>query len=66
MVAFPGGNPNLPGYGHTEEKYDKFAYSTKYGFSVMRSDFNLQDAAPDSVLSFRVRLIYSADRCVWW
>lgn len=54
VVAFPGGNPHPHGHGHTEEKYSKFAYSTRYGFSVMRSDLNLQEAAPDSVLSFRV------------
>lgn len=54
VVVFPGGNPYPHGHGHTEEKYSKFAYSTRYGFSVMRSDLNLQEAAPDSVLSFRV------------
>lgn len=54
VVAFPGGNPYPHGHGHTEEKYGKFAYSTKYGFSVMRSDINLPEAAPDSVLSFKV------------
>lgn len=54
VVAFPGGNPHPHEHGHMEEKYGKFAYSTKYGFSVMRSNWNLQEAAPDSVLSFRV------------
>jgi len=54
VVAYPGGRvyPHL--HSHTEEKYAKFAYSTKYGFSVMRSPFNFNEAAPDSVLSFEV------------
>lgn len=38
----------------TEEKYSKFAYSSKYGFSIMRSPFTFGEAAPDSVLSFKV------------
>lgn len=54
VVALPGGNRHPHEHGHTEEKYGKFAYSTKYGFSIMRSDRNLAEAAPDSVLSFRV------------
>lgn len=54
VVAFPGGNTHPHEHGHMEEKYGKFAYSTKYGFSIMRSDQNLAEAAPDSVCSFRV------------
>lgn len=38
----------------TEEKYSKFAYSSKYGFSIMRTPFTFSEAAPDSVLSFEV------------
>lgn len=54
VVALPGGRTFGHVHGHTEEKYAKFAYSTKYGFSVMRSPVNVQEAAPDSVLSFEV------------
>lgn len=36
---------------HTEEKYQKFVYSTKYGFSVSRSWKTLEEAAPDNVLA---------------
>lgn len=39
---------------HMEEKYSKFAYSSKYGFSVMHSPVNFHEAAPDSVLSFEI------------
>jgi len=54
VIAFPGGRLFGHVHGHTEEKYSKFAYSTKYGFSVMRSMLNPQEAAQDSVLSFEL------------
>jgi hypothetical protein len=54
VVALPGGYLEAHKHAHSEEKYTKFAYSTKYGFSVMRSQLNLHEAAPDSVLSFEV------------
>jgi hypothetical protein len=52
VIAFPGGRTLSHIQTHTEEKYAKFAYSTKYGFSVMRSPLSMQEAAADSVLSF--------------
>lgn len=52
VIAFPGGRTLSHIHTHTEEKYAKFAYSTKYGFSVMRSPLSMQEAAADSVLSF--------------
>lgn len=36
-----------------EEKYAKFAYCSRYAFSAARSQRTLEEAAPDSVLSFR-------------
>lgn len=54
VVALPGGRTFFHVHTHTEEKYAKFAYSTKYGFSVMRSPLNMQEAAADSVLSFEI------------
>lgn len=54
VVAFPGRKTREHVHTHTEEKYDKFAYSIKYGFSVRKSPYNLAESAPDSVLSFRV------------
>ncbi len=53
-VAFPIGLQVGHVHKHMEEKYSKFAYSTKYGFSVMHSSFNFGEAAPDSVLSFEL------------
>ncbi len=53
-VLFPIGLQIGHVHTHMEEKYSKFAYSTKYGFSVMHSQVNFVEAAPDSVLSFEI------------
>lgn len=37
---------------HTAEKYSKFIYSSKYGFSVPRSYYGLSNAATDNMLTF--------------
>ena len=37
---------------HASEKYSKFVYSTKYGFSVPRSQQDIHENAPDSMLAF--------------
>ncbi len=37
-----------------EEKYSKFAYSSKFGFSVSRSQRNIEECAPDSMLAFEI------------
>jgi Uncharacterized protein conserved in bacteria len=39
---------------HDPSKYSKFAYSTKFGFSVSRTNNSIQEAAPDSMLSFEI------------
>lgn len=36
---------------HTEEKYSKFLYSSRYAFSVPRSMNSLEEAAPDNMLA---------------
>lgn len=36
---------------HMEEKYSKFVYSSRYGFSVPRSMRTLEEAAPDNMLA---------------
>lgn len=54
VTIYPAGNFNPPGFVHMAEKYSKFAYSTKFGFSVPRSNRNLGEAAPDSMLAFEV------------
>ena len=53
-VLFPLGLQIGHVHTHMEEKYSKFAYSSKYGFSVMRAPCNFNEAAPDSVLSFEI------------
>ena len=54
VIAYPGGRLMEHQHTHTEEKYSKFAYSTKYGFSVMHSQITMAEAAPDSTLAFEV------------
>ncbi|MEG2380584.1 MAG: DUF2264 domain-containing protein [Oscillospiraceae bacterium] len=54
VIAFPSGFACLPGHVHMSEKYSKFAYSTKFGFSVPRSLRNLDEAATDSMLAFEI------------
>lgn len=53
-VSFPLGLQIGHVHKHMDEKYSKFAYSTRYGFSVMHSPYNFSEAAPDSVLSFEI------------
>lgn len=54
VTVYPAGDYNPPGFVHMAEKYSKFAYSTKFGFSVPRSGRNLEEAASDSMLAFEV------------
>ena len=37
---------------HCSEKYEKFAYSSYFGFQVPRSSYNLNQAVPDNMLAF--------------
>lgn len=37
---------------HTAEKYEKFAYSTYFGFNVPKSYYTFSQAAPDNMLTF--------------
>jgi len=53
-VMLPAGLQIGHVHAHMEEKYSKFAYSTKYGFSVGIAPVNVSEAAPDSVLSFEL------------
>lgn len=46
------GRTEADGHSHTIEKYSKFAYSSKFGFSIARSYVTLQECAPDSMLAF--------------
>ena len=39
-------------HGQFSEKYSKFVYNTRFGFSASRSYVQLEQAAPDSMLAF--------------
>lgn len=52
VVAYPAGVCEKYGHGHVPEKYSKFAYSTRFGFSVAKSQIVLHENAPDSTLAF--------------
>ena len=51
-VALTGGQWATWHPTHTAEKYSKFAYSSRYAFSVSRSMESIYSAAPDSTLAF--------------
>ncbi len=51
-VMLTAGVCELYGHGHVSEKYAKFAYSAKLGFSCPRSTRVNYEAAPDSMLAF--------------
>lgn len=63
LVAFNSGHLTTNEHTHTSAKYEKFAYSTAFGFSVPRSEWGLAQGAFDSMLAlsegndnlFRVR-----------
>lgn len=52
VISYPAGVCEKYGHGHVPEKYSKFAYSTRFGFSVARSQIVLHENAPDSALAF--------------
>lgn len=48
----------------TMHKYLKFAYSTRFGFSVSKHDWSFVEAAPDSTLAFEIDdRIYTKTKC---
>lgn len=53
-TLYTGGRTRRRRFTHCEEKYCKFAYSTRWGFSVSVSSYSLKEAAPDSMLAFEV------------
>lgn len=54
VVALVPGSLKADGHSHGIEKYSKFAYSSKFGFSVARTQAALSEAAPDSMLAIEV------------
>lgn len=51
VVSLVPGRTQADGHSHTIEKYSKFAYSSKFGFSISRSSVTLEENAPDSMLA---------------
>lgn len=52
VFAFVGNDVDHTSTVHASEKYQKFAYSTHFGFSVPRSYRLITEAATDSMLTF--------------
>lgn len=53
-VALTGGQYTTWSMSHTAEKYSKFAYSSRYAFSVSRTMESIYNASPDSNLAFEI------------
>lgn len=65
VIALTAGQ--YPGFSlaHAPEKYSKFAYSSRFGFSVPRSYLNVSQCAPDSMLAIEINdMIYVRKRCI--
>ena len=54
VTLYPSGRTPGHPFAQSDNKYSKFAYSSRFGFSVARSQRTLEEAAPDSMLSFVV------------
>lgn len=52
LNAYAAGIVEQSEHGQFAEKYAKFCYSTRFGFSASRSYVQLEQAAPDSMLAF--------------
>ncbi|HZG13845.1 MAG TPA: DUF2264 domain-containing protein [Candidatus Bathyarchaeia archaeon] len=55
VVAFSGGYPHTTEHPHTAAKYEKFAYSNRFGFSVPKAEWGLAQSACDSMLAVSER-----------
>ncbi|WP_062050911.1 DUF2264 domain-containing protein [Bacillus sp. JCM 19034] len=51
VIAFNTGHQSSNGHTHTSAKYEKFAYSNYFGFSVPRAEWGLDQGAFDSTLA---------------
>lgn len=52
VTAFTPGALTMHNLGHFQEKYFKFAYSSAFPFSVQETSDTVENAAPDSTLTF--------------
>ncbi|MCK8485793.1 DUF2264 domain-containing protein [Paenibacillus sp. MBLB2552] len=55
VAAFNTGHRGTNEHTHTSAKYEKFAYSTGFGFSVPRAEWGLAQGAYDSMLALSER-----------
>jgi len=55
VAAFNSGHRSTNEHTHTSAKYEKFAYSTTFGFSVPRAEWGLGQGAFDSMLALSER-----------
>ncbi|MNO28613.1 hypothetical protein D3C76_185090 [compost metagenome] len=55
VAAFNSGHRGTNEHTHTSAKYEKFVYSTGFGFSVPRAEWGLAQGAFDSVLALSER-----------
>ncbi len=53
-TAYVPGNYSPKGHGQTPAKYGKFAYDTRFSINVAKSNFEIHEAAPDSMLAFYI------------
>lgn len=51
VAAFNSGHRSSNEHTHTSAKYEKFVYSTQFGFSVPRAEWGLGQSAADSMLA---------------
>lgn len=65
VIAYTAGQYSVLPYSHDAEKYEKFAYSSRFGFSVPRSYCSLRECAPDSMLAFEINgMLHIRRRCL--
>ena len=57
VIAYPAGNC-CEAHAHCDAKYEKFAYSTVFGFSVSKTQKNLPGGAFDSMLALSEDDVY--------
>ena len=54
VTAFVPGKYSPKGHGQTPAKYAKFAYDTGFSINMAKSNFEVHEAAPDSMLAFYI------------
>ncbi len=60
VVMLTAGQLELNNYVNTEAKYTKFAYSSRFGFTLERGRFGLKHDACDSICCWRTEMTISA------